>query len=114
LNHKLDYLKGKNVVCIISGGNIDINMVETIINSGLLKDGRRFNLQVKLKHKAGELQKLLSLISKVGGNILTIEQTRYVNQLDLTEQFVYLVIEAYDEDHKERILSELRNHNYAV
>ncbi|HHU24105.1 MAG: threonine ammonia-lyase [Bacilli bacterium] len=114
LNHKLDYLQGKNVVCVISGGNIDINMVETIINSGLMKDGRRFNLQVKLKHKAGELQKLLSLISKVGGNILSIEQTRYANQLELTEQFVHLVIEAYDIDHKERILSELRSNNYAV
>lgn len=112
LSPKLRYLKGKNVVCIISGGNIDVNMIESIINCGLMKDGRRFNLNVKLKHRAGELQKLLKEISKIGGNVLTIEQDRYDQQLGLSEQRVQLVIEAFDIEHKNEILDVLRKNNY--
>ena len=112
LSPKLSYLKGKNVVCIISGGNIDVNMIESIINCGLMKDGRRFNLNVKLKHRAGELQKLLKEISNIGGNVLTIEQDRYDQQLGLSEQRVQLVIEAFDIEHKNEILDVLRKKNY--
>lgn len=112
LSPKLNYLKGKNVVCIISGGNIDVNMIESIINSGLMKDGRRFNLNLKLKHKTGELQKLLKEISNQGGNVLTIEQSPYDQQLGISEQKVQLVIEAFDEEHKGQIIEALKNNGY--
>jgi threonine dehydratase len=104
--------EGQKVVCLISGGNIDMNVIESIINRGLINDGRRFEISIKLKHKAGELQKLCKVIADAGGNIYTIDQNRYKKDLGVGEQEVNIIIEAFDNDHKEAILQTLQIQGY--
>jgi threonine dehydratase len=114
LSYPFEDLKGKNVVCLVSGGNIDVNVIENIINLGLLHDGRRFNLDLIIDHKAGELQKLLHVIFVEGGNLLSIEQSRYLPQLGVREQEVHLVIEAFDRPHQVKIKEAVLQQGYHI
>ena len=95
--------KGEKIVAVISGGNIDITLVEKIINKGLISAGRRFEMEVSIKDKNGELLKLIDNITSKGGNIHSINQDNYSNTLDATEQMVKLVIDVKDKEHKQKI-----------
>lgn len=111
LADKIHY-PGKNVVSIISGGNIDVDLVESIINRGLLASDRRFEIKVVIQDKTGELQKMLACISSVNGNIVALEQRKYDKRLNINQQEVTIVIGAYGTEHKELIINELRKNGY--
>jgi len=71
-----DELKGKTVVLVVSGGNIDINLLDRIIGHGLVKVGRLFRVAVDLRDRPGELGKLLSMIGATGANVRAIDHDR--------------------------------------
>ncbi len=112
-NNKIKGIENKKVLGIVSGGNIDISVIESIINKGLINDGRRFQVSLKLKHKSGELQKLLQIISDLGGNVYAIEQSRYDKALDVREQQVIIIVESFDEEHKNKIINEIIEKGYS-
>jgi len=113
MNSTLD-LKGKNVVSVISGGNLDVNLMERIVNRALIGENRRYTLKVKLIDKPGEMAKLLDAISNMKANILTINQTMYKNSLAIGEQEVKLTLETFDEEHTEKIVKELEDKGYVM
>lgn len=112
--HKFPNLINKNVVCLISGGNIDVNILENIINIGLIHDGRRFNCGLIIRDVAGELDKLLHIIHVHQGNLLSIEQIRYSSLINAREQEVHLVIEAFDKEHQDKIKAALEKAGYKL
>lgn len=69
-------IKGKKVVCIVSGGNIDVSILNRVINRGLLKSGRLFNISLDLNDKPGQLSAVCDIIGKHGGNIITVTHAR--------------------------------------
>lgn len=107
-------LKGKNIVSVISGGNLDVNLMERIINKALIGENRRFTLKVKLVDKAGEMTKLLGLIAELKANILTLNQTMYKNSLAIGEQEVKLTLETFDKVHTDKIVEKLTNEGYQI
>lgn len=111
MHGKVNYPK-QNVVGIVSGGNIDVDLIETIINKGLIADDRRFEMKVIIKDRTGEMQRLLANIAGVNGNIFALEQRRFSKSLNVNEQEVTVVIGAYDSEHKVRIIEELKNAGY--
>lgn len=111
MHGKVNYPK-QNVVGIVSGGNIDVDLIETIINKGLIADDRRFEMKVIIKDRTGEMQRLLAIIAGVNGNIFALEQRRFSKSLNVNEQEVTVVIGAYDSEHKVRIIEELKNAGY--
>jgi threonine dehydratase len=112
-NSNLD-LKGKNIVSVISGGNLDVNLMERIINKALIAENRRFTLKVKLVDKAGEMTKLLGIIAELKANILTLNQTMYKNSLAIGEQKVELILETFDKAHTDIILEKLIKEGYEI
>ncbi|MCK5780908.1 MAG: threonine ammonia-lyase [Psychrilyobacter sp.] len=113
LNTELD-LKGKNVVSVISGGNLDVNLMERIVNKALIGENRRYTLKVKLIDKSGEMAKLLGVISDMKANILTLNQTMYKNSLAIGEQEVKLTLETFDVEHTQKIVEKLKEEGYEI
>ncbi|OQY41437.1 MAG: threonine ammonia-lyase [Fusobacteriia bacterium 4572_74] len=113
LNNNLD-LKGKNIVSVISGGNLDVNLMERIINKALIGENRRYTLKVKLVDKTGEMTKLLGLIAELKANILTLNQTMYKNSLAIGEQEVKLTLETFDKIHTDKIVAKLTEEGYEI
>lgn len=112
-NSNLD-LEGKTIVSIISGGNVDINLMERIINKALLIESRRFNLRIKMKDNYGELEKLLKIISGLSANILATGQSMYRSFLGVTEQEVNFTLETKDYNHAMEIKDTLIREGYQI
>ncbi|HOA64187.1 MAG TPA: threonine ammonia-lyase, partial [Bacilli bacterium] len=111
LSGKVSY-PNKNVVAIITGGNIDVNLIETVINKGLIATDRRFEIKTVIYDRPGELQKLLSIISNLNGNIFNLEQRRFDKDININQQQVTLVIGCYGPEHKEQIIAKLKECGY--
>lgn len=105
-------VKGKNVCCIVSGGNIDINNIERIVNKAQILQGRRMRLVIKLNDSIGQVNKVADILKKNNANILYLNQTRYDNDLDINEQLLSVVLECRNEKHGLDILKELQNEGF--
>jgi threonine dehydratase len=113
MNGKLD-LKGKNIVSVISGGNLDVNLMERILNKALISENRRYTLKVKLMDKPGEMAKLLGVIAEAKANVLSLNQTMYKNSLAIGEQEVKLTLETFDKSHVDEIVTKLIAEGYEI
>ena len=113
MSRKLD-LKNKKVGAILSGGNIDINLIESIINHAMITTGRRTEIKVTVNHKPGELNAFLATIAEELGNILTIRQSRYREGLSMHHLEVTVVVETLDADHKQRLIKKLIETGYEI
>jgi len=105
-------MPNKKITAVVSGGNIDVNLMERIMNKALMKEGRLITLKLKILDKAGEMEKLLSLITKTKANIMELSQTMYKETLEIGEQEVKFVLETYGNDHKYEIMEKLLEKGY--
>ena len=113
LNGKID-VKGKNVVCVLSGGNIDVSFVQSIIEQGLAARHRRIRFTARLLDKPGSLVQILSILADSGANILTIEHDKLAAGLNPNETKVHIACEVGGKAHGQAVLDELKNHGYEV
>jgi threonine dehydratase len=107
-------LRGRRVVIVVSGGNIDINLLDRIIGHGLAKAGRLMRFSVNLRDRPGELQKLLALIGETGANVRTIEHDRTRRDIPIGSACVMLELETRAGDHVEEVQRRLDEHGYPV
>lgn len=105
-------LAGKRVVIVITGGNIDINLLDRIIAHGLAKVGRMMRLALDIHDRPGELAKLLTLAGGTGANVRTIEHSRSRRDIPIGWTRVMLELETRGPEHIEAVLRELRAHGY--
>lgn len=103
MHHKLDLDPQLKVGAIISGGNIDVTMLNTIIEKALLKSDRKMKFQVILVDKPGSLQKLTELLTQEGANIVFINYSRVSAKLEYGDAIVELALEIKGKEHKESI-----------
>jgi threonine dehydratase len=106
-------LDGRRVVALVSGGNIDVNLVARIIERGLVKDGRLVRISVALMDKPGQLARVSSIIANHRANVIEVHHTRaFATRFgDTTLQ---LTLETRGPDHVEEILRALRERGYQV
>lgn len=104
--------EGKKIGAILSGGNIDINMIESVINHALVASGRRKQIQTTINHQSGELAKFLNCIADAGGNVLSTRQNRFRDGLLMHQMCVTTVIESIDEKHNQLIMEKLTEAGY--
>jgi len=113
VNKKIS-LSGKNVGLIISGGNIDMNLIARIIEKGLIQDGRLSRLIVVLSDRPGNLARLTACIAELGANILHVNQRRGFGDTAIGETEVELTLETTGLDHIRRLRSELDRIGFRV
>lgn len=113
LKKKID-VTGKKVVCLLSGGNIDVSFVQCIIEQGLVARGRRLRFTVTLLDKPGSLSKLLNDIASLGANILSLEHDRLSPGLNPNETNVHVSCEVGGPAHGLRVIDELKQNGFKI
>ena len=107
-------LSGKRVALVLSGGNIDVNVLSRIIERGLVKDGRMVKLTVRIQDVPGALATLTGVLAEVQANILEIFHNRAFSKADIAETEVDVTLETKGPDHIEQILGRLKKKGYTV
>lgn len=107
-------LKGKKVICLVSGGNIDVNILSRVINRGLQKTGRSCVLTVELLDKPGQLLGVAGIVAQAGGNILSVYHERSGSSLDVNGCSLRLVMETRNYEHIEEIRNALTKAGYKL
>jgi threonine dehydratase len=107
-------LAGKTVALVLTGGNIDVNLVSRIIERGLVKDGRLVRLAVMLRDRPGQLARLTALVAEMRANVLHILHDRAFSRARLGETEVELTLETSGREQIEAVKRHLTGAGYAV
>ena len=105
-------LKGKKAVCVLSGGNMDVITMSSIVQHGLIQRDRVFTVSVLLPDKPGELAKVAELLAKEHGNIIKLEHNQFVTTNRTAAVELKITIEAFGTEHKDEICRALTEAGY--
>lgn len=103
-------LRKKKVVLIISGGNIDVNVLSRIIDRGLIRAGRRVRVNAHISDRPGSLAKLTDLIAREGANVIQAIHDRSEPSTMIDQTDVALTLETRGPEHSRKVIKALRNH----
>jgi threonine dehydratase len=106
--------KGKKVVSLVSGGNIDVLTISAMINQGLVSRGRIFCFSVELTDKPGELLKITSILSKCNANIVQLEHNRFKSLDRLTKVRLEATVETNGWDHLNEITAAMKEGGFEI
>ena len=98
---------GKKVVCVVSGGNIDVNILSRVVTRGLVTTGRNATLQIALEDKPGQLLGVSSIISQCGGNVVSVHHERSDANMAVASCFLKIGMETRDFKQIEEIRAAL-------
>ena len=112
----LSHLKcrGKNVVPVLSGGNMDVITVDSLVQHGLINRGRVFTFSVQLPDRPGELLRVAQIVAEANGNIIKLEHNQFVNINRQSGVELRVTLEAFGHTHKRAILDALCGAGYAA
>ena len=102
----------KNVVSILSGGNMDVITMSSLIQHGLINRGRIFTFSVQLPDRPGELLRVAEIIARENGNIIKLDHNQFININRQSGVELKVTLEAFGLDHKRRILEALKEAGY--
>ena len=110
----LDHLKVKNkrVVSILSGGNMDVITMSSVVSQGLIMRDRIFTVSVLLPDKPGELSRVADVIAKQNGNVIKLEHNQFVSTNRNAAVELRITLEAFGTDHKNTIIEALEKTGY--
>ena len=111
---RFDYADEETIVPALCGGNIDMNVLTTVIVRGLVETGRYLRLRTVLHDRPGALEELAGTISKYGGNIYAIQHDRTSRDVAMNDAEVELDIETRGFDHVDELVAGLEDHGYEV
>lgn len=100
-------IQGKKVACVVSGGNIDVNILSRVITRGLVTSGRNANLTIALTDKPGQLQEVSEIIAGCGGNVVAVHHDRADANMAITSCFLKLALETRDHQQIQEIKDKL-------
>lgn len=106
--------KGKNVVSVLSGGNMDVITMSSLVQHGLIGRGRIFTFAVQLPDRPGELMRVADVLARNNGNIIKLEHNQFVNINRQSGVELRVTLEAFGHDHKKQILQAMRDEGYQV
>ena len=105
-------VKNKKIVCILSGGNMDVITMSSLIQHGLIQRDRIFTVSVLLPDKPGELAKVSAILASEKGNVVKLEHNQFVSINRNAAVELRLTIEAYGTEHKNAIVGRLKQEGY--
>ncbi len=105
-------VQGKKVVSILSGGNMDVITMSSVVQQGLILRDRIFTVSVLLPDKPGELSRVASVIAGVSGNVIKLEHNQFVSINRNAAVELRITLEAFGTQHKQQIMDALENEGY--
>ena len=106
--------KNKKVVSVISGGNIDVLMISSMINKGLIRRDRIFNFSVNIPDKPGELAKVVDLIAELGANVVKLEHNQFKNLSRFKDVELQVTVETNGSEHIKNLVQAFEEKGYEV
>lgn len=107
-------VKGKKVVCLVSGGNIDVTILNRVITRGLLKAGRSADITISLPDKPGQLSIVSKIIADLGANVVAVHHDQADLDMDVDACYLRLKMETRDHAHVAKIREALSNAGYTL
>ena len=114
LNNKAENLSGKKVVCILSGGNIDVSFIHKIVEKGLVTRGRQMRFRAIMVDSPGSLEQFAAVIAKCGANVIAVQYDKISIDLNLNETIIHIGCEVSGPAHGEKVIIELEKTGYRV
>lgn len=105
--------KNKKVVSILSGGNMDVITLSSVVQHGLIERGRVFTVSVLLPDRPGQLVNVASIIAESQGNVIRLDHNQFVSTNRNSAVELTITMEAFGHDHKERIVKALRDEGFS-
>jgi threonine ammonia-lyase len=106
--------RGKKVVPVVSGGNIDVLMISSMIGKGLISRDRIFNFAVSIPDRPGELAKITHIIADVGANIVKLAHNQFKNLSRFRDKEVLITVETNGTDHIQALVEAFAAKGYEV
>ncbi|MCI5617834.1 MAG: threonine ammonia-lyase [Ruminococcus sp.] len=107
-------VEGKKVVCVVSGGNIDVTILSRVIKRGLMNTGRSASLCIELMDKPGQLEMVSKIIADCGGNVISVHHERASEIADINGCYLRLVLETKNFDHIAMIEKSLKDNGFKL
>ncbi len=107
-------VQGKKVVCLLSGGNVDVSILSRVIDRGLLMSGRRCQLTIELVDKPGQLEKVAGCIAREGGNVVSVHYEHANEGSDINGCYLRLELETRNFEHIKAIRLGLKNQGFKL
>lgn len=107
-------VQGKKVVCLVSGGNIDVTILSRVIKRGLLKSGRSDTLTIQLEDKPGQLKGVSEVLANLGGNVVSVHHERASEDSDITDCLLRIVLETRNYEHIKQIRQGLADAGFKI
>ena len=104
----------QNVVSVLSGGNMDVITISSLVQHGLINRGRIFTFSVQLPDRPGELLRIADLVARKNGNIIKLDHNQFVNINRQAGVELKVTLEAFGHEHKADIMAALRDEGYQV
>jgi len=114
LEGRFDYEEGEVIVPALCGGNIDMNVLTTVILRGMIQMGRYLKIRTVLPDRPGALESLIEIIADKGANIYEIHHERTSREVGMSDTSVELELETHGPDHAADLLATLRDAGYTV
>ena len=111
---KIPDIEGKNVCCLLSGGNIDVTILSRVIERGLKMGGRTADITIALSDQPGQLSGVSSIIAEHGANVVSVNYDSTDLDMNITDCFLKLGIETRDNAHIESIKQALTSAGFEV
>ena len=111
--NKLD-LRGKKVVCVVSGGNIDVTILSRIVNRGMIKTGRQCSLNIELMDIPGQLTNVTNILAVQGANVISVLHDRTSSNTNINGCLLHITIETRDAEHVAQIKSAIEAGGYKI
>lgn len=105
-------VEGKKIVSVLSGGNMDVITMASVVQHGLIQRDRIFTISVLLPDRPGELVRVASVIAEEQGNVIKLEHNQFVSTNRNAAVELTITLEAFGTDHKMRIIKALKEHGY--
>ena len=106
--------KNKKVVSVVSGGNIDVLMISSMINKGLIRRDRIFNFSVNIPDKPGELAKVVDLIAEQGANVVKLEHNQFKNLSRFKDIELQIIVETNGSEHIQKLIQAFEKKGYEI
>ena len=113
LSGKID-VHGKKVVCVLSGGNIDVSFIHKVVEKGLVTRGRHMKFSTIMPDIPGALSRFSQIVADCNANVILFQHDRVQAELDIDEAIVQVVCEVGGKEHGQRLLDALKDAGYAI
>lgn len=112
--HSKVEIKGKRVICVLSGGNIDVSLIHKVVERGLIERGRQIKFKTVLPDRPGSLKHFSAVIADCGANVILVQYDKLSADLSLNDAILHIACEVGGAEHSRELIARLKENGYDI